>query len=214
MQGKIEIKAGCRILFTGDSITDCDHREKSYAPLGNGYVHFAGNLLVSRHPELDLKIINTGINGNTTVDLKKRWEKDCVSYQPDVLSILIGMNDLWRHFGGFLDRRNAVEAKEYEDNYRWLLSQAQEKIGCQIVLVEPFMFCDDVDNEMFRGLGAYIDAVGRLGEEFGASVVHLQGMINEKLCEVPAEKWSDDMVHPYEWVHTWIAERWLQTMGV
>ncbi len=96
MKDRIDIKHDDTIVFIGDSITDADRREKSYKPFGFGYVHFAANQLIAKYPDYNLNIINTGISGNTIRDLKSRWEKDCLKYNPDIISVLIGINDVWR----------------------------------------------------------------------------------------------------------------------
>ena len=93
MADKITLKTDMRVLFTGDSITDCGrglvHR------LGTGYVRNIARSLKKNYPELNISIENTGIGGNTTRDLLRRWQEDCIDVRPDVLSILIGVNDLW-----------------------------------------------------------------------------------------------------------------------
>ncbi len=212
MQSKIELKANHRIVFIGDSITDAERRDPAYQPLGNGYVHFAGNMLVAKHPRLNLKIINTGVSGDTTRGMKQRWERDCIEQKPDVLSVLIGINDLWTQHAGSDYLPYAVYADEYEFTYRLLLSAAREKCGCEFVLMEPFMFCADLNNPMLKDLRNYIAAVHRLAREFNAVLVQLQSSIDKEIMEVNPERWSIDMVHPYMWAHAWIAQKWLDAM--
>jgi len=215
MAKKITIKDNDTILFIGDSITDVNRREEAYAPLGRGYVNFAANLIIARHAEINLKIVNTGISGNTVRDLKKRWQKDCLDHRPNVLSIMIGINDLWRRFDSRPEQvPNAVYPEEYEATYRDILSQAKAACNPQFVLMEPFMFCSAKDNKMFQGLPPYIEIVNRLASEFDAIVVPLQTHINKALKSVPSAKWSGDMVHPATWAHAWIAERWLEATGL
>jgi lysophospholipase L1-like esterase len=214
MQPKIELKHGQTILFIGDSITDADRDLPAYRPFGFGYVHFVANTLLAKYPELNISIINTGISGNTVRDLKQRWEKDCIKYKPDILSVLIGVNDVWRQYSTPEKLPRAVYENEYEITYRQLLSQVKERCDCQLILMEPFMFCDDPENEMFKGLRCYIDIVERLANEFSAVLVPLQSEIDKQIEQVPSEKWSEDMVHPYLWAHAWIAHRWLQATGL
>ncbi|MFA5785238.1 MAG: hypothetical protein WC962_10205, partial [Phycisphaerae bacterium] len=85
----LQLKPNQTILFTGDSITDAGRSERAYRPFGNGYVHFTANYMLAKYPQYDLGIINTGISGNTVGDLERRWERDCLAHQPDVLSMLI-----------------------------------------------------------------------------------------------------------------------------
>ncbi len=210
MQHKIDLKPGQTIVFIGDSITDMGRSQSAYSPLGAGFVHFVGNLLLAKYPQLNLNIINTGISGNTIRDLKSRWEKDCLEHKPDVLSVLIGINDLCRQYGESEKLPKAVYPDEYESAYRNLLSQVKQKFNSQLVLIEPFMFCDDKENKFFKDLRTYIRVVHNLAEEFGAVLVPLQNWIDEQIKQIPSEKWSDDSVHPYTWAHAWLAWRWLE----
>lgn len=212
MKPRINLEPNNTIVFIGDSITDAGRREPAYSPLGYGYVHFAANQLFAKHPELNLNIINTGISGNTIRDLDARWKTDCLDLKPDILSILIGINDVWRQHGGMLDE--AVLLNEYKSTYERLLSQTKEKYNCRLVLMEPFMFCDNTHDPMFNALKEYIKTVNELAKKFDAVLVPLQQAINNKIKQVPPHRWSDDMVHPYLWAHAWIAQRWLEATNL
>ncbi len=224
MQPKIDLKPNQTIVFIGDSITDMGRNQPEYSPLGAGYVNFVGNLLLAKYPHLNLNIINTGISGNTIRDLKNRWEEDCLEYKPDILSILIGINDLCRQYGEPEKKPAAVYPDEYESTYRQLLSlvsaeravagQVKQKCNSRLVLIEPFMFCNDLENKIFQDLRLYIRIVHRLTNEFNAVLVPLQSSIDEQIKQTPPEKWSQDSVHPYTWAHAWIARRWLEATGL
>jgi len=208
MQNKIELKPNLSIIFTGDSITDAGRLEPAYRPFGYGYVHFVAYRLMAKYPEYNISVINTGISGDTVRDLDYRWEKDCLNHKPDVLSILIGINDIFRQFSSRLDE--AVLLDEYQLTYERLLSLVKEKYNCQLILMEPFMFCDEKTNPAYKSLLQYIGAVRALAEKFDAVLVPIQELIDKKIKEVPPEKFSDDMVHPYVWAHAWIAQCWLE----
>jgi len=208
MQTKIELKQNDTIVFIGDSITDADRFERAYRPFGNGYVHFAANYLLAKYPEYNLRIINTGISGNTIRDLNNRWQIDCLDHKPDILSILIGINDICRQYANRM--KEAVLIEEYELTYERLLSLAKDKYNCQLVLMTPFMLCEDKTNPAYETLQEYIRVVHTLAEKFSAVLVPLQDSIDKKIKQVPQERWSDDMVHPYIWAHCWIAQRWLE----
>jgi lysophospholipase L1-like esterase len=214
MAGKIQLTEDQTILFTGDSITDCDHFDPACAPFGNGYVHFTANFLLAKYPHLNLNIINTGINGNTTRDLHNRCQRDVVGRQPDILSVLIGINDIWRRYDSPNDPALAVYPDEYEYNYRQILSLAKQNHDPQIILMEPFLFCTDTNNTMFKGLPVYIDIVHKLAAEFEATLVPLQSRFDAIASQVPPERWADDMVHPFTWAHEWICQRWLEATGL
>jgi len=208
MQTKIELKPNSTIVFIGDSITDADRFEPAYRPFGYGYVHFVAYRLLAKYPESKINVINTGISGDTIRDLNYRWKKDCLSHKPDILSILIGINDVFRQYTGRPDA--AVLLDEYQLTYERLLSLVKEKYNCRLILMEPFMFCNDKTNPAYKSLLQYINAVRALAEEFVAVLVPLQELIDKKIKQVPPEKFSDDMVHPYVWAHAWIAECWLE----
>ncbi|MBN1508220.1 MAG: hypothetical protein JW955_15330 [Sedimentisphaerales bacterium] len=83
MKSGLRLKASDTIVFIGDSITDAERYRQAYRPLGYGYVHFVGNLLWARHPELNLSIINTGVSGDTIRDMAQRWDRDCIAHRPE-----------------------------------------------------------------------------------------------------------------------------------
>lgn len=209
MKPAIELKTNQTIVFIGDSITDANRILPAYKPFGAGYVHFTAYYLLAKYSRLNLNIVNTGINGDTVENLKQRWEKDCLSYSPDILSVAIGINDLWRQYQTNLGNKTVLP-EEYESIYTELLEQIKQQCNSRIILMEPFMFCDDSENIIHKGLDAYIDIIGRLAEKFDAILVPLKSQVDEVVKTVPAERWSDDMVHPYIWTHAWISQRWLE----
>ena len=207
MPDKIVLKPDETIVFIGDSITDAGRCEAAYSPFGYGYVNFTANGLLAKYPAYNINIINTGISGNTIRDLKQRWERDCINHQPDILSVLIGINDVWRQYTERLDE--AVFLEEYELTYKRLLTLVKDKNDCQLVLMQPFMFCNDTDNPMFEALQDFIAVVDNLAKQFDAVLVPLQDSLNKQMKKVSPDKWSNDMVHPFVWAHAWIAQRWI-----
>jgi lysophospholipase L1-like esterase len=211
MHKRIEFGQNQTLLFIGDSITDCGRRELPYAPLGCGYVNFAANFLQAKLPHLNLNIQNRGIGGDTTRDLKNRCQQDCLDLKPDIVSIMIGINDLWRKYAELPEKKQThVPPAEYETNLRDLLSQIYDTCVSQLILMEPFMFCDDTTNPMLCDLPAYIEIVHKTAEEFGAWLVPVHTNYTNLKNKRPAEHWADDMVHPSPWAHAWIAKQWLQ----
>ena len=207
MQTKIELKPNEIIVFIGDSITDAGRLDRAYKPFGYGYVHFVANYMLAKYPEYNLRIINTGISGNTVRDLNNRWQRDCLDHKPDILSILIGINDVCRQYENRMNE--AVLIEEYELTYERLLSMVKEKYNSRLILMEPFLFCEDKTNSAYETLQEYIHIVDMLAEKFSTVLVPLQNSIDKKIKQVPQDRWSDDMVHPYQWAHFWIAQRWL-----
>ena len=213
MHKRIELKQNQTILFIGDSITDCQWRESPYAPLGCGYVHFAANFLQAYLPQLELTIENRGISGNTTSDLLARWDKDCLSLKPNIVSIMIGINDLWRKYGETLEvQQTHVSPVKYGTNLQELLSQIRDQCDSRLILIEPFMFCDDPGNQMLKDLGAYIEIVHQMADEFDAVLVPVHANYVKLKNKRSADQWADDTVHPYTWAHAWIAKQWLDVV--
>ena len=214
MPQTICLKANDTIVFIGDSITAADRHRQAYSPLGFGYVHFAGNLLLARNPGLNLRIVNAGISGDTAIDVRDRWQRDCIAHCPNVLSVLVGINDVWRRAMEPDAAERTASPAEFEITYGQLLAQAKEHCRCQLVLMEPFLFCRDRENEVFRTLVPYLEAVRALAAKHEAVLVPLQREIDRCVREIPPEKWSQDTVHPYLWAHAWIAQRWLDATGL
>ena len=114
------IEKNATILFQGDSITDCG-RDRETGTLGNGYPKYIAGLFNSMYPELNVKFINKGISGNRVADLQERWTEDCINLKPDVLSILIGINDTWRKY----DSNDETSAEKYYNGYKDILTRVK-----------------------------------------------------------------------------------------
>jgi lysophospholipase L1-like esterase len=212
MTAAVELKANDKILFIGDSITDAERHRRAYEPLGCGYVHFVGYTLQARYPELNLQLVNTGVGGDTVKDMARRWQADCLAHRPDVLSVLVGINDVWR--GTMEPNRQSSPAEEYEVTYDQLLLEARQQGVRRIILGEPFLFSRDTRNVVLSALQPYLNAVRSLAVKHQAVLVPLQQKLDNALARTPAEKWSDDSVHPARWAHAWIAQRWLDATGL
>ncbi|MGH2352531.1 MAG: SGNH/GDSL hydrolase family protein [Chloroflexota bacterium] len=181
-----------KVLFIGDSITDCGRRAEPHAPYGNGYVHLARAFLLARYPELGLEIVNRGIGGNTVRDLATRWEADVIAEQPDWLSVKIGINDVWRTIANRLDE--AVPLDEYEATYRRLLTQARERTNARLILMEPYVIAPPVRGAP-DGSGVSLQDVQRrypelrqqnvaTGPEFEAAMAHFRALIDQYIGAV------------------------------
>ncbi len=214
MQRKLRLEPDDTIVFIGDSITAAERHRQVYQPLGFGYVHFAGNFLLAKYPALNLRIVNRGVSGDTVIDLKSRWPTDCIAHRPNVLSVLIGINDVWRRTMEPDLAPNAAGPDKYEVTYDQLLAQAKERCGCRLVLMEPFLFCRDRGNEVYRALMPYLEAVRRVATRHEAVLVPLQRHIDRQILEIAREKWSEDTVHPYLWARAWIAQQWFDATGL
>ena len=200
-----------RILFTGDSITDCGRVRENPDHLGFGYPAFTAAHLQARLASPQLKIFNRGIGGNRVCDLLQRVEADLLALKPTVVSILIGINDTWRRY----DSNNPTDAKSYEKDYRTLLEKIEQNLKARIVLLEPFLLHVPEDRYAWReDLNPKIDAMRKLAVEFGAELVPLDGLFAQAATQAPAAYWLPDGVHPSAAGHALIAETWLENAGL
>jgi acyl-CoA thioesterase-1 len=205
------IEANDRILFTGDSITDCGRDRQNADSLGFGYAALTAAHLQARLASPQLKIYNRGIGGNRVCDLLGRFDADLLALKPTVVSILIGINDTWRRY----DSNNATEAKAFERDYRALLEKIALHLEARVVLLEPFLLHVPDDRYAWReDLNPKIDVTRKLAVEFGAELLPLDGLFAQAATQAPAVYWADDGVHPTAAGHALIAETWLENAGL
>ena len=198
-----------RIVFFGDSITDAQrtHHADPETALGNGYVALCTALLGARFPEWNLQIWNRGIGGNRLIDLHERLERDVLSLQPTVVSVLIGINDTWRRF----DQNLVSEIPPWEQSYTELLSTLQSQCSARLVVLEPFLLHTQDDLPSWReDLNPRIDASRRVAQRFGARYLPLDGIFAAAACRAPEKHWLHDGVHPTPAGHGLIAQHWLR----
>lgn len=213
------LQAGNRVLFQGDSITDCGRdrsadssgSESTGRSLGGGYANLAASRLLADNPSKNLSFFNLGISGNRIVDLAARVKEHVWNLKPDVLSVLIGVNDTWHEF----QRQAGVDHRRFERTYREILADTLDVLpGVRLVLCEPFVLpCgvvgpgwrEDVDRR--RGI------VAALALEFGAVVVPFQKVFDEACGLAPAEYWAGDGVHPSAAGHQLMADEWQRAVG-
>lgn len=131
----IDLHRSATVLFQGDSITDVGRLMEEDAPLGHGYVRMAADRVRSARPDGDLTFVNRGVSGDGVSDLRARWRTDAMDLKPDVVSVLIGVNDTWRRY----DSGVVTSAGAYEDDYRAILTQVREELDAQLILIEPFL---------------------------------------------------------------------------
>lgn len=202
---------GERILFQGDSITDMG-RGRTEDPnhiLGHGYAFLIAAREGADYPDHHLTFINRGVSGNETGDLLKRWQTDTLDLKPDVLSILIGVND----FGHAAKADVPFSVDDYEKRYDQLLTQTVAALPkVKLVLCEPFF-------GLGKGTQAHIDrwkatmpqmdaVVEKLAKKYRAPVVHFQKVFDDALQRAPIDYWIWDGVHPTYSGHQLMADEW------
>jgi len=206
------------IVLQGDSITDggrdrVDGKPTTPAGLGSSYAFLVGSVLRRRRPTDQLTFYNRGIAGDRVVDLAERWREDCIDLEPNLLSVLIGVNDTWRGFDAGPAQR--VDVDRYEQVYRQLLTdvrQAHPRV--KLVLGEPFVLvCGVVTEAWLAEIDARRRVVDGLCEEFGGRLVKYQDAFNAAAELAPPEHWLGDGVHPTMAGHQLMAETWLEAVG-
>jgi lysophospholipase L1-like esterase len=205
------------VLFQGDSITD-GNRGRNQDPnhiLGHGYQFIIAADIGAREPERNVHFLNRGISGNEVSDLVKRWQDDVIALKPDLLSVLIGIND----FTHVADGRQAGTPAEYERAYDALLTATKEALpGIRFVLGEPFLLPvgkREVDYQrLLSGLQLYQQAVERLATKYHAPMVRYQRLFDAACARAPAAYWVWDGVHPTYSGHGLMATEWLKTVNI
>ncbi len=207
---------GNTILFQGDSITDAGRDKEKELPnvarsFGLGYAFLASSALLNALPGKNLTMYNRGISGNKVYQLAERWQKDCLDLKPDVLSILIGVNDYWHKRNGKYD--GTVEV--YENDYRKLLQETKAKLpNVKLVICEPFYVVNTsaVDETWAAPMKEYQAAAKKIASEFGALWVPFQKVFDEAVKHAPATYWTGDGVHPAMPGAQLMAEAWLRVV--
>ncbi|MEZ6070724.1 MAG: SGNH/GDSL hydrolase family protein [Pirellulales bacterium] len=211
------IAPGDVVLFQGDSITDAGRsREDAGEPnrqtaLGNGYAWLAASQLLVDRPDDELVIYNRGISGNKVFQLADRWQADCLDLKPDVLSILIGVNDIWHTIEGKYDGT----VKIYATDYRALLERTRQALpDVKLVICEPFLLrCGAVDERFFPAFDEYRATSREMAESFDAVFVPFQAMFDRAVAYAPPKQWAGDGVHPSASGAALMAHNWLAAVG-
>jgi lysophospholipase L1-like esterase len=204
----ISFKNGQTVLFIGDSITDCGRSRENPEELGTGYVNFIAAQLNTEIPEMNLRFLNLGISGNRVKDLKARWRKDCLEHKPDILSILIGINDVWRRY----DSNDPTDAEVFYSDYREILESVKNEFPqCRIVIIEPFVLPFPEDRKEWRtDIDPKIRKIRELAVEYADVYVPMDGIFASASCRRTHKFWLIDGVHPTQAGHMLIADSWLE----
>ena len=205
--------ANTRLVMIGDSITDCGRaRPVGEGPgLGNGYVQFVEALLTADHPELRLRITNMGISGNTVRDLKERWEEDVIALAPDYLSVMIGTNDVWRHFDASLRPETWVGPEDYERIYAELIERTLPLLK-GLILMTPFFIEPNRADPMRAMMDRYGGIVKKLAARYSAVLVDTQAAFDRLLEYYHSYHFAYDRVHPNHIGHMVLARAFLEAV--
>ena len=195
------------ILFQGDSITDAGRKRKNYDSLGEGYVMLTAAWISASHPEFGARFINRGVGGNRVGDLRNRWKKDCLDLKPDIVSILVGINDAH----GKPCWREPTSLERFESDYEYILEQTLSNSKTQVVLLEPFLLAANQNyKETLTNLKMKIDVVRDLAKRFKTTLIPLSDIFAEAASEKGHLFWTLDGVHPTLAGHALIAQSWIK----
>ena len=212
---QLSLPKGTTILFQGDSITDAGRDKKNQIAnqqkaLGAGYAWMAASHLLIKNPQLNLTIHNRGISGNKVHQLANRWDKDCLDLKPDILSIMIGVNDIWHGLNG----KYEGTVKTYEDDFLNLMERTRKALPkTQFVICEPFVLrCGAVNEKWFPEFDRYRAAARKVADQNNATFVPFQSMFDEAVQYAPPKHWAGDGVHPSSHGASLMAHFWTQSV--
>jgi len=201
-----------RWVFIGDSITDCGRRDCAEA-IGSGYPRLIRDWLRSLDAANAPEVINVGISGNKVTDLQDRWDADVLAHQPALVSIKIGINDVWHGLGG---KTNGVPVERFREGYIDILERLQAAApAAKIVLCEPSVIWPPAPAEGNAVLQPYLQVVREMAEKFQAqALVPLHAAFENAKAARPDIAWAPDGVHPSSSGHMLIARSWLVALGL
>jgi lysophospholipase L1-like esterase len=200
-QSSIELPEQLTVLFQGDSITDAHRNRQAYYAnqangFGNGYALYSAIQLAGQHPTTDWIFYNRGISGHKVPQLADRWREDALHLQPDVLSILIGVNDYWHT----LNWDYKGNANSYRDDYRKLLERTKKALpNVKLLIAEPFYLTEGtaIDAPKWqKDFPAYQAVARSIAEEYNAVLIPFQKVFDDALKIAPTSYWAADGVHP------------------
>jgi acyl-CoA thioesterase-1 len=202
--------ARSRLLFIGDSITDSGRRDEREG-IGSGYVRLIRDYLRASNPTVAPHVINRGNSGDTIADLSSRWEQDVIRERPDVLSIMVGINDVWHRLENA--GNGGVPVSTFRQVYAHLLELTTNLLPtCKVVLCEPSVISPPAHPEGNTEILHYVEVINELAHKFHANnTVPLHSAFRSAETFRPDIDWTTDGVHPTSAGHMLIARTWLET---
>lgn len=213
---KVELKKDDVILLQGDSITDW-HRSRTdtmthtSAALGNGYAFFTAADLLEHYPLKTLKIYNRGVSGDKVFQLADRWDKDCLELKPNVLSILIGVNDFW----AIAKHGYTGTIETYRNDYKKLLDRTMQALpDVKLIIGEPFAVKDvkEVNDSWYPKFNEYRAVARETAKAFNATFIPYQSIFDEAVKHASGSYWTIDGVHPSMAGASLMSHAWLETV--
>ena len=195
-----------KLLFQGDSITDAGRDKRNYYDLGNGYPKFAASMIAEKYSDTSFEFINLGISGNRTGQLFDRFYSDGIALQPDIISILIGINDIWHRCS---PNYILTTDEQIALNYREILKRIRRETNAKIVILSPYVLDSEDKEPMKKELSTVLPIIRELADEFADAYVPLDELFEKAMETQPEPRYySADGVHPNENGAKFIAEHY------
>ena len=195
-----------KLLFQGDSITDAGRIREDLHDLGHGYPLYAAKFIKEAFPDADIEFIDKGISGDQTKDLVARLEEDFISIQPDMVSIMIGINDTWHHAAD----KSWIPNEVFEERYTTVLKALKERTNAKIVIIEPFLI--PVEDKLFfrEDLDPKIQIIRKLAREYADVFIPTDGILASAFIGNEPTKFAEDGVHPTAYGAEFIGKKYLE----
>lgn len=211
----MKIQKNDKLVMIGDSITDAERArpvgEGLFGAIGKGYVALVDAMIASTHPELKIRVVNMGCSGDTVRSMKDRWETDVFNLKPDWVSIMIGINDVWRQFDTPLMPHLQVHLEEYETTLDELVARTQPKVK-GVILATPYYLEPNRQDKMRARMDEYGQVVKKLARKHGTLLVDTQAAFDRVLKHIYPATLAWDRIHPTITGHMVLARAFLKAM--
>ena len=215
----MEIKKNSGILFFGDSVTDASRNRNSkndimvQKPFGDGYVDLVAGMLQGFYPQLNLRVFNSGISGNTTRDLLDRFETDVAQLKPDIIFMMIGVNDAWRHFDSPYSTEYHISLSEYDSNIRRLIDLCTG-VADSLFVMSPYILDTNKEDAMRIMIDEFVALCKGSAQENNAAFIDMQSVFDNVMNVCHPYVFSWDRVHPDRAAQMIIAREVMHALGL
>ena len=213
----MKLEKNSKLLFIGDSVTDCGRQQPVGEGIfdgnyGNGYVNIVRALLAVDYADMNIRPVNMGTSGNNVLDLKARWETDVLAQKPDWVSVMIGINDIWRQFDSPLMPETHVTYEVYCVTLEELVAKTIDKVSGMVIMT-PYFIEPRKDDPMRAMMDKYGAAAKTIAKKYGALIVDTQAVMDRLTQSIPTAAISWDRVHPNIKGHMALAKAFMETIA-
>lgn len=209
------IQPNSKLVMIGDSVTDCErarpYGEGLFGAIGKGYVSNVEASIMSKYPERKIRVVNMGTSGNTVRDLKDRWDNDVINLNPDWLSIMIGINDVWRQFDLTLQYESHVYLDEYEITLEDLIVKTKPSLK-GLILMTPYYMEPNLNDAMRSKMDEYGNVVKKLSKKYDTYFVDTQAAFDKFFEHYHPNMLAWDRIHPNNIGHMILSNEFLKVI--